>query len=89
MPEQSFPDLDALIRPIEARATEFPDPLAILIAMLKMVVASDADPYLLAGALVEGIAATISARIPPERQAEVAVETVRLLRDRLETRGAI
>jgi hypothetical protein len=89
MPEQSFPDLDALIRQIEARAIEFPDPLAILLAMLKMVIASDADPYLLAGALVEGIAATISARIPPERQGEVAVEIVRLLGDRLETRGAI
>jgi hypothetical protein len=89
MSEQSFPDLDALIRQIEAQATEFPDPLAILIAMLKLVIASDTDPYLLAGALVEGIAATISARIPRERQGEVVVETVRLLRDRLETRGAI
>jgi hypothetical protein len=89
MAEQSFPNLDALIRQIEAQAIEFPDPLAVLIAMLKMVIASDADLYLLAGALVEGIAATISARIPPERQGEVAVEIVRLLRDRLETRGAI
>jgi hypothetical protein len=57
--------------------------------MLKTVVASDADPYPLAGAPVEGIAATISARIPPERQGQVAVETVRLLRDRLRARGAI
>jgi hypothetical protein len=89
MAEQSFPDLDVLIRQIEARATESPDLLAILIAMLKMVIASDADPYLLAGALVEGIAATISVRIPPERQGQVAVETVRLLRDRLREGGVI
>jgi hypothetical protein len=49
--------LDALIRDIDAKAAEQPDPLVVLIALLKMVIASDADPYLLAGALVGGIAA--------------------------------
>jgi hypothetical protein len=38
-----------------------------------MVIASDADHYLLAGWLVEGIAATIAAKIPPERQGDASV----------------
>jgi len=45
-----------------------------LIALLKMVIASDADPHLLAGALVEGIAATIAAKIPPERRGHISVQ---------------
>jgi hypothetical protein len=89
MPDQSFPDLAALIRDVEAKAAEQPDPLAVLIALLKMVIVSDADPYLLAGALVEGIAATIAAKIPPERQGHVSVETMRLLRDRFKVAGSI
>ena len=89
MPDQPFPDLAALIRDIEAKAAEQPDPLVVLITLLKMVIASDADPYLLAGALVEDIAATIAAKIPPERQGDVSVETMRLLRDRFKVTGTI
>jgi len=47
MPDQPFLDLDALIRDIEAKAAEQPDLLAVLIVLLKMVIASDADPGLL------------------------------------------
>ena len=46
MPDQPFLDLDALIRDIEAKAAEQPDLLAVLIVLLKMVIASDADPGL-------------------------------------------
>jgi hypothetical protein len=35
------------------------------------------------GSLIEGIGTAIAAQIPPERQGEVAVEAVRLLRDRM------
>jgi hypothetical protein len=56
---------------------------------MKMAIASDADPYMLAGALIEGIAATVAQKIPPERQGDVAAECVRLLRDRLAAGGAI
>jgi hypothetical protein len=84
-----FPDLDALIRQIEATASDSADPLAILVALMKLTIASEADPYMLAGALIEGITATIMDRIPPEKRLDVAIETVRLLRDRLATRGII
>ena len=89
MPERMFPDLEKLIGQIEATATDAPDPLAILVALMKMAIASEADPYMLAGALIEGIAVTVAQKIPPERQGDVAVQCVRLLRDRLAARGAI
>jgi hypothetical protein len=83
------PALDALIREVEARAAEKPDTVAIMVGVLKLVIASDADPYLLSGALVEGIASTILQRIPDEKRGEVGVEAVRLLRDRLHAYGIV
>lgn len=88
MPER-IAVLDALIREVEAKAAERPDTVAILVAVMKLVIASEADPYLLSGALIEGIAATILQRIPEERRGEVAVEAVRLLRDRFRSHGII
>ena len=83
------PALGALIREVEAQAAEKPDPVAILVGMLKLVIASEADPYLLSGALVEGIASTIVRRIPDEKHGEVGVEAVRMLRDRLHAYGIV
>jgi hypothetical protein len=39
--------------------------------------------------LVEGIAATVAIKLPVEDRAEVAIASVRLLRDRLRHYGAI
>jgi hypothetical protein len=83
MPQRSFPHLAGLIRDIEKTAAEEPDPLGILVLMLRMVINSHADPYLLIGALVEGTAATIAKKIPQERQGDVAFETVKVLMDRM------
>jgi hypothetical protein len=47
------------------------------------------DPYLLNGALIEGIAATIMQRIPAEKRGEASLEAMRLLRDQLRSHGAI
>jgi hypothetical protein len=88
MPDRN-PALDALIREVETQAAGKPDPVAILVGILKLVVASEADPYLLSGALVEGIASTLMQRIPDEKRSEVGVETVRLLRDRLHAYGIV
>lgn len=88
MPNRN-PALDALIREVEARAAEKPDSVAILVGVLKLVIASEADPYLLSGALVEGIASTILQRIPEERRGAAGVEAVRLLRDRLHIYGIV
>jgi PAS domain S-box-containing protein len=73
----------------EAAGGEQTDPLTTLAHLLRRIIASDADPYLLAGALVEGIATALAQKIPPEHQGDVAVETVRLLRDRMRAYGMI
>ena len=81
--------LDALIRDAEAAATEQTDPLAVLVMLMRLVIRSDADPYLLNGALIEGIAMTIIQRIPAERREEVSRQVMRVLHDRLRAKGAI
>ena len=85
----SFPSLHAMICNIEAEAAREPDNVAALVAMLRLVIASDADPYMLVGALVEGIATTLEDRLPIEKQGEVAVQTMRLLLQRLRCRGVV
>jgi hypothetical protein len=84
-----FPALDALIHDVEAAAANQTDPLAVLVLLMQMLIRSDADPYLLNGALVEGIAATIMQRIPAEKRGEASLEAMRLLRDQLRSHGAI
>ena len=63
MPDRS-PTLASLIRNAEAAAAQHPNNLGALIAALKRIIASDVDPYLLSGALIETIAATVAERIP-------------------------
>ena len=84
-----FPALDALIRDVETITADQTDPLAVLILLLHMLIRSEVDPYLLNGALIEGIAATIIQRIPTEKRGEASLEAMRLLRDQLRSHGAI
>ena len=84
-----FPALDALIRDVETIAADQTDPLAVLILLMQMLIRSEVDPYLLNGALIEGIAATILQRIPVEKRGEASLEAMRLLRDQLRSHGAI
>jgi hypothetical protein len=87
MPSRSFQSLDDLIRDVENKVAEQPDPQAVLVTLLKLALVSEIDPYLVSGALVETIAATIAKKIPPERQGEVAAEAVGLLQERLRGYG--
>lgn len=63
--------------------------MALAVVAVRSAIAKDGDPYLLAGALIEGVANVIAAKVPHERQGAVAVEAVRLLRDRLREWGAV
>jgi hypothetical protein len=81
--------LNRLIQGVEAAAATKPDTLDTLIATLNVVIASNADPYLVSAALIEGLAATVAQKMPDSKQGEVSVEVVRLLRDRLRLHGAI
>lgn len=89
MTERRFPSLDELIRDIESQAATRPELPEILAVVIRMMVSSDADPYLLLGVMTEGIAHAIAERIPAEEQAEVADEALSLLRERLEANGLL
>jgi hypothetical protein len=63
--------------------------LALVVAIIKFFVRSEIDPYLLSGVLIEGIATTLSCRVPEDRRREVAEQALRLLHERLQAGGAI
>ncbi len=69
-------------------AAEQPDLIATLAEKVKAAVASNVDPYLLAGTLIEGVTHAL-ATIPPERQCDTARAAVGLLFDRLRAEGLL
>jgi hypothetical protein len=77
MPDHSAA-IEALIRDAEAAAANQTDPLAVLVMLMRMVIKSDADPYLLNGALIEGVATTIMQRIPAEMREVVSRQVMRV-----------
>ena len=83
MPGYRFPALDALIRDVERAAAKEPDLIGATSAIIKFAIDSDADPYLLVGALVEAVAVTIAQKVPAERQRKVAADTLRMMLARL------
>jgi len=85
--KRSFPAIDAIIRDVERSAVNLPDPLASFTGLLKLIIESDTDPYLLSGALIEGVSAIIAEKIPSERQSDVAIQVIRVLWKRLRERG--
>lgn len=89
MSDHHFPSLDDLIRKIEAETATRPELPQVLAHVIRMMVASEADPYILVGVLTEGVSHTIASRIPRANQGEVAEEALALLRERLETNGML
>ena len=75
--------VNSLIHAAETAAADHLDPLLVVNLLLKLTIDSEADPYLLIGELIEAISVAVARRIPAEKQGDVAVEAVRLLRDRL------
>lgn len=89
MPGQSPSMADALVNEINRTASKQACPLDTVIAATRLAIAACTDPYLLVENLIEGACATIARHVPPERQGEVSVEAVRLMRDRLRAHNAI
>jgi hypothetical protein len=87
--EKRFQVVEDLIREAETKAANEPDTLALVVALVELAVRSEIDPYLLSGILIEGIASTLTHRIPEDRRREVSVQAVRLLHERLQAGGAI
>jgi hypothetical protein len=72
----------------ERAAAQAPDTLADLSLSIKQALQNEADPYVLLGVLVEGVAQTLITRIPPERYDSTLVALLVKLRERLGERGA-
>ncbi len=87
--QPSFPALDTLISDVEAEAAKQPDMVALLSCVARLIIHSDADAYRVIGVLIEATATALDERMPLENRGAVAVETMRLLRDRLAERGVI
>lgn len=64
---QEVSNLAAIAQDAEARTVDRPAQLA---AVTRDAIASPADPWLLAGVLIEGAAQTIRTLVPPEKRGE-------------------
>lgn len=77
-----------LVSAAERAARETPDPIEALVDQIRSVMADAVDPYLLVGALLEGIVQTLMSCIPLELREATMAATLALLRGRLEQDNA-
>ena len=68
--------VSAIVQAAEAEAAKYPDPIAQLVTELRAVIASEADPYLLTGALIEATACAIAKKVPAALGHDVAAAAV-------------
>ena len=86
---QDQSEVAKLARLAEQAATNELDPVRVLADIIKAVAEGTADPYLLAGVLVEGSVHTLETRMPPERQGDTAEALLQLMTDRLRANGLL
>jgi hypothetical protein len=84
-----FPRADRLIHQAERAAAEQCSYVEMLTALIRAAIDDEADPYLLVGAMVEGIAMTLAERVPQQKRHEMAGQTARLIGDRLRAHGVL
>lgn len=72
----------------ERAAAQAPDLLAELSSAIKSALASEADPYVMLGVLLEGATQTLLQRIPRERQLGTLTAALVMFSERLAARGA-
>ena len=86
MPDRPSP-LDNLIREANRTAARKPNSLDLLARMIQLALKDGADPYLVAGVLVEGAISAIAGYVPPERRPDAVLGLVELLSERLKANG--
>ncbi len=86
---RDHPNLAKLIASVEQIERCQPNPLKALLALIRTIAQSDADPYIIIGVLLEGAVHLLSNRIPHERRKEAAVAMVLLLANRLRASGLL
>ena len=90
MAKRRFTAVDMLIHQVETGTVcGLPDMLGGLVIGIKHCIQAQADPYLMAGVLAEGIAAVVAENVPAEKQAATALAVLKLLHDRLSEHDVI
>jgi hypothetical protein len=84
-----FSAVEDLIREVDAKAAEKPYIPVLLVTFIEFVTRSEVDPGLLNRIFIERIASTVTDRLPPRRSPLVAVESTRVLLERLQATRAI
>ena len=77
-----FSPLNAMIAQIERQAVITPDAVRVISDDVKAAIQAKADPYVLSGALIEGIAMTLLANIPEQMRKSVASDALKLMYSR-------
>ena len=76
-------EISSLVEQIRQVAALVGDPVGDLARTIQGMIEGDADPYLLAGVLVEGAVQAVIRRIPEERRTAVGAALLQLMVDRL------
>lgn len=87
MTDKTFGSIVRLIEEAEQAAARTPDLANVLAHVVHLSVEADADPYLVLGVMVEGIAYALASRIPAERHRATVEELRLLLNERLAAHG--
>jgi hypothetical protein len=85
LPERQFQALTTMLEGVERTTTATLHATQGVSNAVKQAIREEADPHILAGALVEGIAMTLLAGIAPERRRGVANDLLVLLYRRLDS----
>ena len=78
---RAFPVVLKIVAQAESVAGQVADPLAELVRAIETAMRGTADPYVLLGVFVEGIARTVGT-IPPCRQSTALLATFAMLQER-------
>ena len=84
MPPDTFNALNAMLQDVQRTTTATLNATQAVSNAVKQAIREEADPHILAGALVEGIATTLLARIPEECRHGVANDLLVLLYNKLD-----
>ena len=79
--------LGTLRRQVRDAVAATPNRMAVLVDALNTAIVSDADPYLLLGALTEGAVRTLAFRVPPECRSDTALALISILLERMSDEG--
>lgn len=79
MPKPHAATVAEIARLAHEAAAAVPDPAGELVKAIRATMASDADPYIVIGILIQAAATVVSESIPPQERPRVAAASVAML----------